>query len=145
MFLPIPIIVMLVTAIALAIIFVFRPKFKFAWLIAAGGAALALVAVFLWQINMPQIFSLFTWQPGQIFVHTPEWIGDGFSWTYALSLTALSLTVILTSVARNEPNLPSWAGTLVLCAAGIASVTAGNPLNWSSCCAPPKAKPRAKA
>jgi hypothetical protein len=128
MLLSIPIIVMLVTAFALAIILIFRPKFKFAWLIAAGGAALSLIAVLLWQINMPQIFSLFTWQPELIFVHTPEWLGDGFSWTYALSLAALSLTVILTSVARNELNLPSWAGTLVLCAAGIASVTAGNPL-----------------
>jgi hypothetical protein len=128
MLLLIPIILMLVTAIALAIIFVFRPKFKFAWLIAAAGAALSLVAVFLWQIKMPQVFSLFTWQPSLIFVHTPEWIGDGFSWTYALSLTALTLTVILTSVARNEQSIPSWAGTLILCAVGIASVTAGNPL-----------------
>ncbi len=128
MLLPIPIILMLVTALALAIILVFRPKFKSAWLIAAGGAGLSLIAVLLWQVNMPQIFTLFTWQPRLVFVHTPEWIGDGFSWTYALSLAALSLTVILTSVARNELNLPSWAGTLILCAAGIASVTAGNPL-----------------
>lgn len=128
MFLPIPVILMLVVALVLVIIFIVRPKFKSAWLIAASGAALSLIAVFLWQINMPQVYTMFTWQPRLIFVHTPEWIGDGFSWTYSLALAALSLTVILTSVARNELNLPSWAGTLILCAAGIASVTAGNPL-----------------
>lgn len=128
MFLPIPIILMLVAALALALIFFFRPKFKSAWLVAAGGAGLSLIAVLLWQIRMPQTFSLFTWQPQAVFLHTPEWIGDGYSWTYALSLAALAIAVILTSVARNEIYAPSWAGTLVLCAAGIASVTAGNPL-----------------
>lgn len=128
MFLPIPIILMLVSALTLALLHFFRPKFKSTWLIAAGGAGLSLIAVLLWQIRMPQIFTLLTWQPQAIFVHTPEWIGDGYSWTYALSLAALAITVILTSVARNEIYTPSWVGTLVLCAAGIASVTAANPV-----------------
>ena len=128
MLLPVPIILMLVTALTLFVLRLVRPKFQFTWLIAVGGAFLALAGTFLWQVKMPQEFSLFVWQPRSIFAHSPTWLADGISWPYALSLSALALVVIMTSVAQRDLDPASWAGTLVLCAFGVASVSAGNPL-----------------
>ncbi|KAF0108592.1 MAG: hypothetical protein FD146_478 [Anaerolineaceae bacterium] len=126
MLFPVPIILMLATALTLFILRRARPKFQYAWLIAAGGSLLALGGVFLWQVKMPQTFSLFAWQPRTVFSSTPAWLADGVSWPYALALTALAAAVILTSVARSERDPAAWAGTLILCALGIASVSAAN-------------------
>jgi hypothetical protein len=126
MLLLVPIILMLATALTLFILRLLRPKFQYAWLIAAGGTFLALAGIFLWQIRMPQAFSLLAWQPRSIFSHTPFWLADGISWPYALSLSALALGVIMTSVARSDLDPASWAGTLILCAVGMVSVSAGN-------------------
>ena len=136
MFILLPVILMLLTALALLILRLVRPKFRYPWLLASGGATLALASVFLWQIHFPQSFSLPAWQLVTAFLYVPAWLADGISWPYTLALAALAMAVILTSVVRAENESMAWAGTLTLAAFGILAVTAMNPLTlllaWSA-------------
>jgi len=131
-----PVILMLLTALGLLFLRLVRPEFKFPWILAAGGAIMALASVILWQINLPQSISLASQKLGTIFPTVPAWHADAISWPYALALTALATAIIWTSAVRSK-NIPmSWAGTLALSALGILAVTAGNPLTlllaWSA-------------
>jgi hypothetical protein len=130
-----PVFVMLLAALALLILRHARPQFKYPWMVAAGGATLALISVFLWQIRLPQTISLPSWQPVAEFNYLPAWTADGISWPYALALTALAAAVILTSLVRVENESMPWGGTLTLCAVGILATAAANPLTlilaWS--------------
>ncbi len=105
-------------------------------MIAVGGATLALVAVFLWQLFIPSSFTIPAWQTNSIESLSPTWLADRTSWPYTLALAALAAAVIWTSVVRAENDGLSWAGTLVLAALGIFAVTAQNPLTlvlvWSA-------------
>jgi hypothetical protein len=131
-----PVILMTLTALALILLRLTRPKFKYPWLLAAGGAAFALVGIFLWQIHFPQSISLPSWEPGTSFQYTPVWLADGISWPYSLALGALTMAVIWTSIVRAENKSMAWAGTLILGALGILAVASGNPLTlllaWSA-------------
>jgi hypothetical protein len=120
----VPVLLLLLTALALLILRLARPKFQYTWLVAAGGALLALVGVFLWYIRLPQTFSLFAWQPQVVFAHTPTWLADGLSWPYALSLAGLAAAVILTSVVRSDLDPLAWAGILLLTALGLLALKA---------------------
>ncbi len=123
------------TALALLFLRLISPKFKYPWMIASGGAMLAFVSVFLWQLHFPQSVSLPSWQLLTPFLYTPAWLADGISWPYALALAALAMAVIWTSVVRAETESMAWTGTLTLTALGILAVTAENPLTlllaWS--------------
>jgi hypothetical protein len=123
-----PIILLILTALTLVILRLARPNFKFSWLIATGGAILALTAVFLWQIRLPQTLALPAWQFQAFFHYAPTWLADAISWPYALSLSALALAIVLTSVVRANVNPMAWAGTFMLTALGLLAVTAENPL-----------------
>ncbi len=131
-----PVILMFLTALVLIILRLIQPKFKYPWMLAAGGATLALASVFLWQIHFPASISLPSWQLVTAFVYVPAWLADGISWPYALALAALATAVIWTSVVRAENESMAWAGTLMLAGLGILAVAAGNPLTlllaWSA-------------
>jgi len=136
MFILLPILIMLLTALTLMLLRFGRPNFKYPWLVAAGGATLSLIGIFIWHIRLPESISLAPWQPVMLFSFSPTWLADGISWPYALSLAALAAAVILTSVARAENDPAASAGTLLLTALGILAVAAENPLTlvlvWSS-------------
>jgi len=127
---------MLLTALTLIILRFVRPNFKYPWIIAVGGATLALIGIFLWYIRLPLSISLTPWQPVTLFLFSPTWLVDGISWPYALSLAGLATAVIWTAVVRAENDPAAWAGTLLLTALGILAVTAENPLTlilvWSA-------------
>ena len=131
-----PVILMLLTALALLVLRFARPKFKYPWILASGGATLAFISVFLWQIHFPQSISLPSWQLVTALLYVPAWLADGVSWPYALALAALAAAVIWTSVVRAENDPMPWAGTLALAALGILAVAAENPLTlllaWSA-------------
>lgn len=107
-----PVILLFFTALALLFLRFARPKFKYPWILAAGGATLAFVSVFLWQMHFPQSISLPSWQLVTAFIYVPAWLADGISWPYSLALAALAAAVIWTSVVRDENDSLSWAGTL---------------------------------
>ena len=116
------------TALALVILKIYQPTARYAWLVAAGGAILALMSVFIWLAQTPLTFSLPAWQPQTLFVNPISFRADGLSWPYAVSLSALVLTILLTAVSRPVfINSFTWAGTLVLGGLGVLAVTADNP------------------
>jgi hypothetical protein len=131
-----PVIVMSVTALALAVLRLVQPKFKYPWILAAGGAILSLASVFLWQIHFPSSVSLPSWQLAPAFFYVPTWLADEISWPYALALAALATAIIWTSVVRAETKSMPWVGILILTALGILAVAAENPitliLTWSA-------------
>ena len=118
-----------VTALALAVLRLIQPNAQYAWLAAVGGAMLAVVSVAIWLTQMPFDLVLPAWQPNTLFVNPISFRADGLSWPIALSVAALTLTVLLTAVARPVfINSYAWAGTFALGGLGIMAVTANNPL-----------------
>jgi len=97
--------------------------------VAVGSAILALVSVFSWLTLTPFELALPAWQPASLFVNPILFRVDDISWPFAFSITALTLAVLLTAVARPAfTNSLTWAGTLALGGLGILAVTADNPL-----------------
>ncbi|HET7144492.1 MAG TPA: hypothetical protein VFI68_10770, partial [Anaerolineales bacterium] len=108
---------------------VFQPNARYTWLVAVGSAILALVSVFSWLTVTPFELVLPAWQPASLFVNQILFRVDDISWPFAFSITALTLAVLLTAVARPAfTNSLTWAGTLALGGLGILAVTADNPL-----------------
>jgi hypothetical protein len=117
------------TALALIVLRVYQPNARYVWLLAGSGAILALVSVFSWLAQSPFDLVLPAWQPGSLFANPILFRADDISWPFALSMTALTLAILLTAVARPlHTNSFAWAGTLALGGLGIFAVTADNPL-----------------
>ena len=118
-----------ISALALIVLRVTQQNRRYAWLVAVGGAALATISVFVWQTQMPFDLALPSWQPETLFSNPPLFRADGVSWALALSVVVLTLSIMLTSVARPViANSLNWAGGLVIGGIGIMAVTADNPL-----------------
>jgi len=118
-----------ITALALMILQVTQPNARYAWLAAVGGAMLALISVFFWLTQMPFDLTLPAWQPSTVFINPIQFHADRLSWPLALSITALTLTILLTAITRSAvTNSLTWAGTLALGGIGLLAVTADNPL-----------------
>jgi hypothetical protein len=136
MFILLPILLLTLAALTLAILRAVLPTFRLGWLIAVGGAILALTAVFLWQLRLQQTVELPVWQLQPFFEYAPTWRIDTISWPYALSLTALALAIVLTSLVRVNVNPMAWVGIFMLTALGLLAVTAENPaallLAWTA-------------
>lgn len=116
-------------ALVLIILRMTSANARTAWLVAVGGGMLTLVSVFAWLAQMPFDFSLSAWQPSVLFVNPILFRADGFSFPFALSISALTLAILLTAVARSAlTNSYTWAGTLALGGFGILAVTANNPV-----------------
>lgn len=129
MFILITVLFLFATALTLVILQVMRPNYRFAWLVAAGGAFLTWVGVLLWQARMPLMLDLPSWGSSALFADSPAFLADRFTWPYALALSMLGLAVILTSVVReNFPAPFPWAGTLALIGLGLLAILADNPL-----------------
>ncbi|MBI5352634.1 MAG: hypothetical protein HZB50_08375 [Chloroflexi bacterium] len=118
-----------VTALALMALRLTRLTERFSWLVAVGGAMLAFTSVFIWLAQMPFSLELPAWQPLSLFVSPILFHADGISWPFALSVAALTLTMLLTAVARPVvANSYNWVGALTLGGLGLMAVTADNPL-----------------
>lgn len=129
MFILIPVGILLLTASTLVLLQIFLPENRYTWLVATGGSLLAWISVAAWQANMPIHFAFSIWQPVSLFSQPPAFLADGISWAYAMSIAALCLAIVITSVVRaNFPAPFNWTGTLSLAALGILAVVAGNPL-----------------
>ena len=129
MFILITILILLLTALTLLVLRFFAPEFRYSWVIATVGALVGWISVFAWQTQMPITLQFSIWQPSALFVQSPSLIADGISWAFAVSLAALCLAIIITSVVRaNFPSPLTWVGSLVLTSFGILAVVADNPL-----------------
>ena len=118
-----------VTALALVILRATQPEARYAWLVAAGGGALAFISVFVWLAQMPLDLTFPGWEPRTVFPTPIFFRADSISWVFAISVAALTLSILMTAVTRPVyTNSLSWAGTLTLGGLGILAVTANNPL-----------------
>lgn len=122
-------ILLFATALTLLGLQAARPNARYAWLVAVGGAMLALGSVFIWLTQMPFNLTLPAWQPQSVFANPILFRADQTSLPLALSITALTLTILLTAITRSAiTNSFTWAGTLALGGIGLLAVTADNPL-----------------
>ena len=121
--------ILFVTALVLLVLQFAAQGFRYNWLVATGGALLAWISVFFWQLQMPLALQFPAWQPALLFAQSPTFVGDELAWTFAVSLATLCLAIILTAVVRsNFPRPINWIGTLILTSLGILAVVADNPL-----------------
>ena len=126
-----------ITAITLVALKIYQPGIRYAWLIAFGGTILALTSVLIWQAQMDFALAIHFWQPVELFTNPIAFRADGLNWPYAVSLSALALSVLLTAVVNpNFSDTFTWAGTLALSGLGLLAVTADNPVTlllvWSA-------------
>jgi hypothetical protein len=133
MFILITVTILFITALALLILQFAAPAFRYSWLIATGGALLAWISTWVWQVPLlsgqPNEQRLPPWQPELLFSQSPTFVGDQIAWAFAISLTTLCLAIILTAVVRsNFPRSINWMGTLILTSLGVLAVVADNPL-----------------
>ncbi len=125
----ITVLILFLTALALVVLRLTQPGFRYFWLTAVGGALLAWLATWLWLVQQPIALALPVWQPPTLFKDSPSFLADGLSWAFAISLSTLGLSVLVTTVARQNYSEPlPWAGTLTLTGLGLLAVTANNPL-----------------
>ncbi|MBK8419045.1 hypothetical protein [Candidatus Villigracilis saccharophilus] len=121
--------ILFISALALIVLRVTQQNSRYAWWTAMGGATLTTISIFIWQTQMPFRLNLLAWQPDKLFVNPISFHADGISWPLALSIVTLTLTSMLTSVARpGVSNSLSWAGSLALGGLGLMAVTSDNPL-----------------
>lgn len=129
MFILITVAILFLTGLSVLLLQFILPAFRYTWLVATGGAALAWISVIAWQTQMPIALQFSIWQPTLLFSQSPTFIADGIAWAFAVSLITLCLAIIVTSVVRsNFPNTLSWTGMLVLTSLGVLATVADNPL-----------------
>lgn len=126
-----------ITALALVVLRVVQPNVRYAWLVATGGGVVAFGSVFVWLTQMPFDFTLPAWQPVSLFPSPILFRADGISWALSISIAALTVAFLLTSVTGSIfTNSLAWTGALALSGMGILAVTANNPLTlllvWAS-------------
>ncbi len=95
---------LLLTPVAMIVLHVLRPRLdKYQWLIAMLGSLLAWPMVLLVRSTMPASITLLVWQPESLFPTSPSLLIDPISWPFALALVSISLSLMLSSVARLQP------------------------------------------
>lgn len=121
--------ILVAAALSIGILRAFRPNFAYAWIIAALGAMVAWPLVVVSILSTPATIPLASWETETLFPSSPSLVIDQISWSFALVISTLALSVILTDAARaSEAESSSWASSLFLSAIGIFAVLAGNPL-----------------
>jgi formate hydrogenlyase subunit 3/multisubunit Na+/H+ antiporter MnhD subunit len=106
-----------------------RPRFAYQYLLALLSALISWPLIMLSHPDTYVVIPLFSWQPESLFPYSPNLLLDRYSWPFALALSTIVLSVMLTEVARlNTTNWRTWAGSLLLTGFGLLAVLAGNPL-----------------
>jgi len=127
---PLPIIsiaVLWLVAVVMLVIRNYVPRYGFTWLVALIGAFIAWLVLLISKAGIPQIIQMKIWQFVELTPDTPTLLLDDVSWLFAISITTLLLSVLLTEVARaTESDWSAWIASLILSAFGLLSVLAGN-------------------
>ena len=86
--------------IAMLILRLARPRFSIQGFLATLAVIAGLAMVFLARSDIPRTISLIHWEPEALFQISPALQIDHTSWYLALALAALSLSIVITSVAQ---------------------------------------------
>lgn len=99
MLLILSIFILVFIALVIAVVHVLRPTFSYFWLLAAIGVWLAWPLVLISRSRVPERINLFIWEfPGLAPISTSLLL-DSVSWSFALALITLALSMVLTDVA----------------------------------------------
>jgi hypothetical protein len=90
--------------ILMLILYLVRPRFSIQGFLAILTVIAGWVMVFLARTDSPQVITLLHWQPEYLFPVSPSLLVDNISWFFALALTSLSVTVLITSIAQSGQN-----------------------------------------
>jgi hypothetical protein len=129
--------ILLLTPAAMMILHWAIPRFKLQWLIAVAGTLVTWLLVILTRSPNAQSILLMDWQQA-LNLPSPEILLDTISWPFAVVVTTITLSVLLTSVTRQREveNWSTWGGSLAIGAFGLVAVLAGNPitilLGWTA-------------
>jgi hypothetical protein len=124
-----PILILLLTALIISLLGLFRPKYGYHWLIAAGGALLTWIMIWVMRAQLPVVQNLGGGQVGILQLTPFSLRVDEVTWPFALAVSTLGLAVLLTDVGRAaETSWLVWAGDLGLTALGVMAVLAENPM-----------------
>ena len=125
-------IILLVTTVAILVLRMIRPTFAYHWMVAVLGALLIWPMLLFSNVSQQTVIKLALWEPHSIFPASPAFFMDQFSWSFSLALATLLLSSILIGAAcSSDPAYlrPTWldfAVSLVLTAAGLLAICAGN-------------------
>lgn len=129
MLIPIAILVLLFSSSLIFIIGIVKKGFKFHWLLAVTSGLIVWVLILFSSQTLPQAFQLLPTHPMFPNFTWPVLIIDQISWPFALAISSLTLSVVLTDIARlHEADWSAWAGSLSMSALGLLAVVSGNPL-----------------
>ena len=105
-----------------------RPSAGYSWLFAnlAGMAAFGVMVFLRWRLPFQVVVA--NWLPFSQFADSPILGLDGSSWPYGLCLCAVVSAVMLTASARLRFQIYpwTWAGLLLVAAAGLLALYAAN-------------------
>ncbi len=88
------------TPFAMLILYLVRPKLSIQGFLAVLAVLVAWPMVFLARSDIQHVITLLQWKPESLFPISPSLLIDNISWYFALALSSLSLTVVITSIAQ---------------------------------------------
>lgn len=124
--------ILFLSLVALLILGYLKMSLPKLWLAAFLGTALTWPLIVLARLGIPHEIYVGFWQPGllsdpSLFSSTPIFLLDNISWTFALAVSSLGLSVILTAVSRlDDGGWRTWFLTIAMTILGILAVLVGN-------------------
>ena len=88
------------TPLAMLILHLVRPKLSIQGFLAVLAVLVGWSMVFLARSDIPRIIPLLQWKPDFLFPISPSLQIDNISWYFALALTSLTFSVMVTSIAH---------------------------------------------
>jgi hypothetical protein len=86
------------------VLYLVRPRFSIQGFLAILTVIAGWIMVFLARSDFPQVITLLQWRPEYLFPVSPSLLVDNVSWFFALAITSLSVTVLITSIAQIGQN-----------------------------------------
>jgi hypothetical protein len=90
----------ILSSLAMLIFHLVRPKLSIQGFLVFLTVLAGLPMVFLARPDIPNVITLLQWKPEILFPISPSLLIDNFSWYFALALSTLSFTVVITSFAQ---------------------------------------------
>jgi hypothetical protein len=125
-----PVLLLLFAALLIFVLQQVRPGFGLTWLI-SGLLTLGVWGLLIYfHFNPLPPFTITGWRPVEGEGAALLFLLDDVSWPYAFSLVGLLVAVIFTAATRFQTGTSpwSWLGSILITAAGLLAVMAGNPL-----------------
>src|SRR4030042_4100917 len=138
------------TAFAMLILRVLRPRLSIQGFVVVLSVLSGLPMVFLARSDIPHIIQLLQWKPDSLFPLSPSLLIDKISWDFALALTTLSFSVVITSITQlgqskkidlfsvqnqthgveTSTTSSNTSGVKISPAANVSNKETGAPSNW---------------